>query len=91
MMESSQPALPMRDHTVLGVCEALGEDFGFNPLWLRILFASTLIWHPLYVVGTYLALGLVVLVSRLLVPVRRAAPGAGDVTRAEPAEMAIAA
>jgi phage shock protein PspC (stress-responsive transcriptional regulator) len=96
MMDSSQPALPMRDHTVLGVCEGLGEDFGFNPLWLRILFAAPLIWHPLYVVGAYLALGLVVLVSRLLVPSRRAAAPAVDDSAAAPAEarageMAIAA
>ncbi len=25
-------ALPLRAHTILGVCEAIGEDFGFNPV-----------------------------------------------------------
>lgn len=72
-MSRSQPALPMRDHTVLGVCEGLGEDFGFNPLYLRVVFASLLIWNPLYVIGAYLGLGLAVALSRLLVPSRRRA------------------
>lgn len=72
-MQEFQPALPMRDHTVLGVCEGLGEDFGFNPVYLRIVFAALLVWEPLYVIGAYLAVGLLVLISRLLVPRRRAA------------------
>ena len=70
-MQENQAALPLRDHTLLGVCEALGEDFGFNPLWLRILFASFIIWKPVEVVGLYLALGVLVMISRLLVPSRR--------------------
>ena len=24
--------LPLRSHTILGVCEAIGEDFGFSPV-----------------------------------------------------------
>jgi phage shock protein PspC (stress-responsive transcriptional regulator) len=70
-MSGSQPALPMRDHTVLGVCEGLGEDFGFNPLYLRLIFAGLLIWQPVYDVGAYVGLGLLVMLSRLLVPSRR--------------------
>jgi phage shock protein C len=85
-MQESQAALPMRDHTVLGVCEGLGEDFGFNPIYLRIVFAALLVWQPVYVIGAYLALGLLVLISRLLVPTRRAARPA---ERAK--ELAIAA
>ena len=27
--QQNQVALPMRAHTILGVCEAIGEDFGF--------------------------------------------------------------
>jgi phage shock protein C len=72
-MQETQPALPLRAHTVLGVCEAIGEDFGFNPLWLRILLASFLIWKPVEVIGVYFALGALVLISRLLVPARRGA------------------
>ena len=31
--QESQPALPLRAHTIFGVCEAIGEDFGFNPVF----------------------------------------------------------
>ena len=66
-MQASQPNLFLRDDTLLGVCQGIGDDFGFNPLWLRIIFAAALIWNPVYDVGAYLALGSVVLLSRLIV------------------------
>ena len=31
-----------RDDTLLGVCQAIGEDFGFHPNFLRVLFAGIL-------------------------------------------------
>ena len=61
-------ALPMRSHTILGVCEAIGEDFGFNPIFLRIPLAASVIWNPTIAFGTYFALGAIVLLSRLLFP-----------------------
>ncbi len=69
--EKTEPrvALPLRDHTILGVCEALGEDFGFNPVWIRIPLAAMVLWSPLIAIGAYFALGAVVLGSRLLFPV----------------------
>ncbi len=72
-MSTATAAVLDRNDTLLGVCEALGEDFGFNPLWLRIAFALPLIWDPVAVFGAYLALGVVVLLSRLIVPSRRRA------------------
>ena len=39
-MTAKQTALPFRSDTMLGVCQALGEDFGFHPNILRIAFAS---------------------------------------------------
>lgn len=63
-----------RPHTVLGVCEAIGEDFGFNPLYLRIAFASGLFFSPLWVIAGYFGLGLVVALSRWISPVVSAAP-----------------
>jgi phage shock protein PspC (stress-responsive transcriptional regulator) len=70
---ATQPSLFARDHTFLGVCEGLGEDFGFNPLYLRVAFAVPLIWNPLATLGAYAAVGLVVLAARLLVREPRAA------------------
>lgn len=72
-----------RDDTFLGVCEALGQDFGINPLFLRLAFAVAVMWQPLWVVAAYLGLGLAVLASRLLFPAPRA--------EAPPAEAAAEA
>ena len=35
-MQTTQTSLIARDDTFLGVCQALGDDLGFNPLWLRL-------------------------------------------------------
>lgn len=67
-LQEAQVALPLRSHTILGVCEAIAEDFGFNPLFLRVPFAASVLWSPTWAIGAYLALGLVVLASRLLFP-----------------------
>jgi phage shock protein C len=70
MMETQQNpvALPLRAHTILGVCEAVGEDFGFNPVLLRVPFAAAVLWSPTITLAVYFALGAVVLASRLLFP-----------------------
>ena len=49
---------------LFGVCAALGEDFGFNPLWLRIALGAGVLWNPLAVLGVYVALGALVLATR---------------------------
>ena len=64
----NQPALPFRSYTILGACEAIGEDFGFNPTLLRVPFAAIVLWSPAIAVASYLGLGLVVLASRMLFP-----------------------
>jgi phage shock protein PspC (stress-responsive transcriptional regulator) len=61
-----QVALPLRSHTILGVCEAVGEEFGFNPVYLRIPFAASVIYSPMMALAAYLLLGLGVLVARTL-------------------------
>jgi phage shock protein PspC (stress-responsive transcriptional regulator) len=66
-MQTAGSNLLTRDDTILGVCQALGDDFGFNPLFLRIAFSLPLIWNPAFAVGAYLALGVAVMVSRLMV------------------------
>ena len=63
-------ALPLRNHTIFGVCEAIGEDFGFNPVFLRVAFAAMVLWSPTIAIGAYFAVGAVVLASRLLFPQR---------------------
>ena len=70
--QENQVALPLRPHTIFGVCEAIGEDFGFNPIFLRIPLAAMVVVNPLWAFGAYFALGAVVLASRLLFPTWRA-------------------
>jgi len=68
--------LPLRNDTILGVCEGIGEDFGFNANWLRLVFASTFYFAPLLVVGSYVGLGLLVAATRYFAPKQLAAPEA---------------
>jgi phage shock protein PspC (stress-responsive transcriptional regulator) len=70
--QENQVALPLRSHTILGVCEALGEDFGINPVFLRVPFAAMVLYSVVWAVGAYFALGAVVLASRLLFPKAKA-------------------
>jgi phage shock protein C len=86
-------ALPLRPHTILGVCEAIGEDFRFNPVLLRILLATMVVASPTWAFATYFALGAVVLVSRILFPHRdEVRPASVTVTPAnEQNELAKAA
>jgi phage shock protein PspC (stress-responsive transcriptional regulator) len=57
-----------RDDTLLGACYAVGEDFGFNPLYLRILFALAIFWSPAIALTAYAALTALVTLTRWLVP-----------------------
>jgi len=77
--QENDVALPLRSHTIFGVCEAIGEDFGFNPVLLRVPFAASVLWSPLMAIGAYFALGAVVLLSRLLFP----HPKSGSIVAAE--------
>lgn len=65
---TNQTPLPLRNDTILGVCEAIGQDFGFNPLWLRLAFVSTIFFAPTAGVATYLGLGVIVAATRYFAP-----------------------
>jgi len=77
-IEQGYTTLPLRAHTILGICEAIGEDFGFNPAFLRIPLAASVIVSPLWAFGTYFALGGIVLLSRLLFPQGKASISTAD-------------
>jgi phage shock protein C len=91
---------PFRRHdTILGVCQAIGDDLGFNPLWLRIVLAAPIVFQSWYGIAAYAALGIAVVVSRLIAPApkpRLAAPAevevvADNVPLNEDAPLALAA
>ena len=69
-VQSAEPALPFRSDTMLGVCEALGQDFGFHPNLLRIALGSIVLFSPLAAFGIYLGLGVIVALSRIVAPQR---------------------
>ncbi len=62
-----------RNDTLFGVCEGLGEEFGFNANWLRVPFAAGVLWNPMAIVGIYLALGIALALARWTFPKPRAA------------------
>lgn len=59
------------ERNLLGVCAALGHDFGFNPIFLRLAFGLSLLWNPAAVIGAYAVAGLFVVVSHLAFPAPR--------------------
>lgn len=86
----------MRDDTFFGVCQGIGDDFGFSPNWLRVVFGVTLLVNPPVVLAVYFGLGLVVAAVRLIVREPSAAatgtkPAAPAPTEAAPAAAAEAA
>jgi hypothetical protein len=72
-MQESKPNLFLRDDTMFGVCEALGEDLRFNPLFLRVALAAMLLWNPVLAIGGYLAAGVLIFFSRMVVRSRKPA------------------
>ena len=63
-----------RADTLFGICEALGEDLGFNAQWLRVALAMGVFWSPTVMIATYLLLGVAVWTARALTPDRSVAP-----------------
>ena len=99
-MESAHTSVLTRDDTFFGVCEALGEDLGFSPVFLRIAFAVGLFLNPVAVIAVYAGLGALVAFTRFVAPnPRPKAPTQADAVpveanrvelQAEP-DMALAA
>ena len=84
---TNQTPLPLRNDTILGVCEAIGQDFGFNPLWLRLAFIAPIFFAPLAAIGAYLALGAVVAATRYFAPSK---PASEQLANAKAVDMAEA-
>ena len=68
MTMTNQTPLPLRNDTILGVCEAIGQDFRVNPLWLRLAFVATIFFAPTAGIATYLGLGVIVAATRYFAP-----------------------
>ena len=93
-MDNETTNLFRRRDTFFGICEAVGQDFGFNALWLRLALIAPLFFFPVQTFAAYFGLGAIVLASRLLFPAPTATPSVP--AAAEPAthpaeELALAA
>lgn len=80
-IEKRAVPLPLRNDTMLGVCTGLGQEFGFNPNYLRVAISALFLVSFKVAIGIYLALGAGLAVGWLLY---RAKPMAGAETSAQP-------
>ena len=55
---------PARDN-LLGVCHAIGDTFGFNPLYLRLALLVGVMLNAEIAVAAYAVAGIAVLVAKL--------------------------
>ncbi|HET7817559.1 MAG TPA: PspC domain-containing protein [Sphingomicrobium sp.] len=53
---------------MFGVCEAIGEDLGFDPFYLRVALLGLLFFSPLAMLASYALLSGAVALSRWLFP-----------------------
>ena len=89
-MHTANTNLLLRDDTFFGVCQGIGEDFGFSPNILRVAFAPLLFFSWQGAIALYVGLGLLVLTTRLIAPNPKPAKApAADVTPAERTEAAV--
>ncbi len=82
-LETKATPLPLRNDTLLGVCEALGQDFGISATWFRLAFIAPLFFFPLYSIAAYFAIGALVALTRWIAP----NPAASTMTVDAPARV----
>lgn len=90
-MQTNKGNLFTRDDTFFGVCEGLGEDLGIPSNLFRLAFAFGFFFSMQGALIAYAALGLLVLVSRLVIRTPRAAhQSPGEVVEATPRANPVA-
>jgi phage shock protein C len=90
-MQTYQPSNFGRSDTLLGICQSIGDDVGFNPNYLRISLATMVFFNLGAAVAVYLALGAVVLATRLLHRAPRKLMPQTDAAEAAQADAPVAA
>ena len=69
-IEQRAVPLPLRNDTMLGVCTGLGQEFGFNPNYLRVAISALFLVSFKVAIGIYLALGVALALGWLLYPAK---------------------
>lgn len=81
------PNLFLRNDTIFGTCQAIGDDFGFNANWLRVPLATLVVVSPIGAIGGYLALSVLVLLSRsIFKPAHVPAAASDQASEAQPVQ-----
>ncbi len=57
-----------RPDTMLGVCQAIGDDMGINPNWIRVAFAVAFFFYPWQAALAYVGLGALAALLRKVWP-----------------------
>ena len=70
METTARQNLFTRDDTFFGICQGLGEDLGVSPDLFRVAMIPALFFFPVQTLAVYFGAGAVVLISRLVFPVR---------------------
>jgi phage shock protein C len=68
MLTPAKTPIIDRQAAIFGVCEALGDDFRISANWFRVALVPLILWQPLWTVVGYVAVGAVVLATRLVFP-----------------------
>jgi phage shock protein C len=66
-MTGTQSPAPLHRDNLLGVCHAMGDIFGFNPIFLRVAFLTAVMLNAALAIGVYALCGFAVLAARVLV------------------------
>jgi hypothetical protein len=76
----------LRHDTIFGTCQTIGDEFGFNPNWLRAPLAAAILASPTGAIGFYLGLSIVVLVASFVFR-SKATPALANVSPAQQHEI----
>jgi phage shock protein C len=88
-MDTPHPNIFQRQDTIFGICQAVGEDFGFNPSWLRLAFVAPLFFMPVQTITAYLLLGVMVFISRISFPDKAGQQTLAETVAAKPAAATV--
>jgi phage shock protein PspC (stress-responsive transcriptional regulator) len=66
MTQVSTANVFLRNDTIFGTCQVIGDEFGITPNWLRVPLAASVLISPTGAFALYLGLSLVVLAARTL-------------------------
>ncbi len=65
VMQNEQIA-PNQPENLLGICHAIGQTFGFNPIYLRVALLAVVMVNAEVALGAYAICGVAVMAARMV-------------------------